>query len=141
MCIRDSKSVALTEELGDKPVIMAGDRDRLIQVIINLLSNAVKFCLDQDGKVIIQLFPVETRWRVVVIDNGPGIAADQHQLIFEKFHQVTDAHAGKPKGTGLGLPISQKIVEHHGGSIWVESEIGQGSTFIVDLPGKPHSSE
>ncbi|MBK7541844.1 MAG: histidine kinase [Candidatus Competibacteraceae bacterium] len=135
------KSVALTEELGDKPVIMAGDRDRLIQVIINLLSNAVKFCLDQDGKVIIQLFPVETRWRVVVIDNGPGIAADQHQLIFEKFHQVTDAHAGKPKGTGLGLPISQKIVEHHGGSIWVESEIGQGSTFIVDLPGKPHSSE
>jgi len=68
-----------------------------------------------------------------------GIAADQHQLIFEKFHQVTDAHAGKPKGTGLGLPISQKIVEHHGGSIWVESEPGQGATFIVDLPGKPHA--
>ena len=101
----------------------------------------MKFCPDQGGAITIQLYPVESRWRVVVIDNGPGIAADQHQLIFEKFHQVTDAHAGKPKGTGLGLPISQKIVEHHGGSIRVESEVGQGSTFIVDLPGKPHHGD
>ncbi len=135
----NDKAVALHEELGDKPVIIAGDHDRLIQVIINLLSNAVKFCSDQGGEVTIQLYPLAHRWRITVIDNGPGIAADQHQLIFEKFHQVTDAHAGKPKGTGLGLPISQKIVEHHGGSIWVESEPGQGATFIVDLPGKPHA--
>ncbi|HRX61355.1 MAG TPA: sensor histidine kinase [Candidatus Competibacter sp.] len=135
----NDKAVALREELGDKPVIIAGDHDRLIQVIINLLSNAVKFCSDQGGEVTIQLYPLAHRWRITVIDNGPGIAADQHQLIFEKFHQVTDAHAGKPKGTGLGLPISQKIVEHHGGSIWVESEPGQGATFIVDLPGKPHA--
>ena len=135
----NDKAVALCEELGDKPVIIAGDHDRLIQVIINLLSNAVKFCSDQGGEVTIQLYPLAHRWRITVIDNGPGIAADQHQLIFEKFHQVTDAHAGKPKGTGPGLPISQKIVEHHGGSIWVESEPGQGATFIVDLPGKPHA--
>ncbi len=135
----NDKAVALREELGDKPVIIAGDHDRLIQVIINLLSNAVKFCSDQGGEVTIQLYPLAHRWRITVIDNGPGIAADQHQLIFEKFHQVTDAHAGKPKGTGLGLPISQKIVEHLGGSIWVESEPGQGATFIVDLPGKPHA--
>jgi len=135
----NDKAVALREELGDKPVIIAGDHDRLIQVIINLLSNAVKFCSDQGGEVTIQLYPLAHRWRITVIDNGPGIAADQHQLIFEKFHQVTDAHAGKPKGTGLGLPISQKIVEHHGGSIWVESEPGQGATLIVDLPGKPHA--
>jgi Na+/proline symporter/nitrogen-specific signal transduction histidine kinase len=135
----NDKAVALREELGDKPVIIAGDHDRLIQVIINLLSNAVKFCPDQGGQVTIQLYPLAHRWRIAVIDNGPGIAPDQHQLIFEKFHQVTDARAGKPKGTGLGLPISQKIVEHHGGSIWVESELGQGASFVVDLPGKTHS--
>jgi signal transduction histidine kinase len=108
----------------------------LIQVIINLLSNAVKFCPDQGGEVTIQLYPLAHRWRIVVTDNGPGIAPDQHQLIFEKFHQVTDARSGKPKGTGLGLPISQKIAEHHGGSIWVESDIGQGASFVVDLPAK-----
>jgi signal transduction histidine kinase len=66
---------------------------------------------------------------------------DQHKLIFEKFHQVSDSHAGKPKGTGLGLPISQKIVEHHGGRIWVESEIGQGAIFIVELPRKMQDGE
>ncbi len=135
----DDKAVTLQEQLGDKAVIIAGDHDRLIQVIINLLSNAVKFCPAEDGQVTIRLYAVETRWRVTVTDNGPGIAADQHQLIFEKFHQVTDAQGGKPKGTGLGLPISQKIVEHHGGSIWVESEPGDGATFIVDLPAKPHA--
>lgn len=133
------KSVALHADLGDRSVIVVGDRDRLIQVIINLLSNAVKFCPDQGGEVTIRLHPLESRWRVVVTDNGPGIAADQHQLIFEKFHQVTDVHGGKPKGTGLGLPISQKIVEHHGGSIWVESVLGEGASFIVDLPSKPNS--
>ncbi len=130
------KAVTLREELGDGPVIIAGDHDRLTQVIINLLSNAVKFCPEQTGEVAIRLRPVAHRWRIEVIDNGPGIAEDQHKLVFEKFHQVSDHLAGKPKGTGLGLPISQKIVEHHSGRIWVESEPGQGATFIVELPGK-----
>ena len=114
--------------------MIVGDQDRLTQVIINLLSNAVKFCPEQSGNVVIRLRPIADRWRIEVIDNGPGIARDQHKLIFEKFHQVNDALAGKPKGTGLGLAISQKIVEHHHGHIWVESEIGQGATFIVELP-------
>ncbi|MCB1921431.1 MAG: histidine kinase [Candidatus Competibacteraceae bacterium] len=129
------KAVVLHEELGDVPVIIDGDHDRLTQVIINLLSNAVKFCPEQDGEVTIRLQPSLSRWRIEVIDNGPGITADQHKLIFEKFHQVSNAHAGKPKGTGLGLPISQKIIEHHNGRIWVESEPRRGATFIVELPG------
>ncbi|MCC8997988.1 MAG: sensor histidine kinase [Candidatus Contendobacter sp.] len=128
------KVVALRNDLGDQPVMIVGDQDRLTQVIINLLSNAVKFCPEQSGNVVIRLRPIADRWRIEVIDNGPGIARDQHKLIFEKFHQVNDALAGKPKGTGLGLAISQKIVEHHHGHIWVESEIGQGATFIVELP-------
>ncbi len=130
------KAVTLREELGEQPLIIAGDHDRLTQVVINLLSNAVKFCPDQTGEITIRLRPVANRCRIEVSDNGPGIARDQHKLIFEKFHQVSDTLAGKPKGTGLGLPISQKIVEHHNGWIWVESEPGQGATFIVDLPGK-----
>jgi signal transduction histidine kinase len=132
----NDKGATLHEDLGDGEVIIAGDHDRLTQVLINLLSNAVKFCPEQGGEVAIHLRAVADRWRIEVIDNGPGIARDQHKLIFEKFHQVNDAHAGKPKGTGLGLPISQKIVEHHGGHIWVESELGQGTTFIVELPGQ-----
>ncbi len=130
------KAVALREDLGDGLATIVGDRDRLIQVIINLLSNAVKFCPDQSGEVTIQMRPLANRWRIAVIDNGPGIAQDQHKLIFEKFHQVVNAHAGKPQGTGLGLPISQKIIEHHEGRIWVESELGEGATFLVELPGK-----
>ncbi len=128
------KSVALRDELGDQPVILSGDHDRLTQVIINLLSNAVKFCPEQSGEVLIRLRSLTEHWRIEVVDNGPGIARDQHKLIFEKFHQVNDAHAGKPKGTGLGLAISQKIVEHHNGRIWVESDVGRGAAFIVELP-------
>ncbi|MDS4029577.1 MAG: ATP-binding protein, partial [Candidatus Contendobacter sp.] len=128
------KAATLREELGDRPVTIVGDHDRLTQVIINLLSNAVKFCPEQTGEVIIRLEPAADCWRIEVRDNGPGIAQDQHKLIFEKFHQVSNSLAGKPKGTGLGLPISQKIVEHHNGRIWVESEIGQGAAFIMELP-------
>ena len=134
------KAVTLRHDLGHQPVLIEGDHDRLTQVIINLLSNAVKFCPEQRGEVMIRLLALAGRWRIEVIDNGPGIAHDQHKLIFEKFHQVNDPHAGKPKGTGLGLAISQKIVEHHHGRIWVESELGQGATFIVELPGSAHSA-
>ncbi len=130
------KAVTLHEELGEQSALIHGDRDRLIQVVINLLSNAVKFCPEQEGVITVRLQFMDGRWRLAVSDNGPGIAHDQHKLVFEKFHQVNDAQAGKPKGTGLGLPISQKIVEHHDGRIWVESEPGQGATFIVELPGK-----
>ncbi|MFO1372821.1 MAG: sensor histidine kinase [Candidatus Competibacteraceae bacterium] len=128
------KAVALHEELGEQPIMISGDHDRLTQVVINLLSNAVKFCPDDDGEVTIRLQPAGERWRIEVIDNGPGIARHQHKRIFDKFHQVNDSHAGKPKGTGLGLPISQKIVAHHHGRIWVESQPGHGATFIVELP-------
>ncbi len=133
------KAVVLRDELGDQPVMMVGDHDRLTQVIINLLSNAVKFCPELDGEVIIRLRSLTERWHIEVADNGPGIARDQHKLIFEKFHQVNNARAGKPKGTGLGLAISQKIVEHHNGRIWVESDLGRGATFIVELPRTPSS--
>jgi len=129
------KAIAIEEELGDGPIVVAGDHDRLTQVVINLLSNAVKFCPDKTGHVAVRLLPDYDHVRIEVQDNGPGIPLDQQQLIFEKFHQVSDQHAGKPKGTGLGLAISERIMERHGGRIWVESEPGQGSTFKLELPG------
>ncbi len=128
------KKITLEHDLGEDAVELVGDYDRLTQVLINLLSNAVKFCADEDGRVSIRLETDATLARIRVRDNGPGIPKEQQRQIFEKFHQVSNQQAGKPKGTGLGLPISQRIVEHHGGAIWVESAPGKGAEFVVELP-------
>lgn len=130
------KAVILEEALGERAVVVAGDSDRLTQVVINLLSNAVKFCPAHSGHVTIRLKGGAEWVRIEVQDNGPGIPHDQQTLIFQKFHQVSDQQAGKPKGTGLGLAISQRIIERHEGTIWVESEPGQGAMFVVELPRK-----
>lgn len=128
------KSITLEEELGDGPIVTAGDYDRLTQVVINLLSNAVKFSPQETGHVDIRLLTEDDHVRIEVQDNGPGIPIDQQRLIFEKFHQVSDQRAGKPKGTGLGLAISLRIIERHRGRIWVESEPGQGAIFKLEIP-------
>jgi CheY-like chemotaxis protein len=109
-----------------------GDRDKLIQVVINLISNAVKFT-DQ-GSVTCRVRQRGQEVVVNVIDTGMGIAQEDYPKVFEKFKQVGDTLTNKPKGTGLGLPICKEIVEHHGGRIWVESEMGRGSTFSFTLP-------
>ncbi|HKA92054.1 MAG TPA: sensor histidine kinase [Haliangiales bacterium] len=115
------------------PRVMA-DRDRLVQVLINLLSNAVKVCRPGEGRVEIRLGASKGFVQVDVQDNGPGIGrADQH-TVFEKFRQVGDTLADRPKGTGLGLPISRRIIEHFGGRLWVDSELGKGATFSFTLP-------
>jgi signal transduction histidine kinase len=135
-----SASAALFEQKGLEPIVVAqddlpeivGDRDRLIQVMINLISNAVKFT--DEGSVTCQARQVGGEIVVSVIDTGLGIALADRSTVFERFKQVGDTLAGKPKGTGLGLPICKEIVEHHGGRIWVESESGRGSAFSFTLP-------
>jgi signal transduction histidine kinase len=72
--------------------------------------------------------------QVNVHDNGAGVDAADHEIIFEKFRQVGDTLTGKPRGTGLGLPISRQIIEHLGGRLWVESARGKGATFAFTLP-------
>ncbi|MCP5419122.1 MAG: histidine kinase [Gammaproteobacteria bacterium] len=134
------RTIELVEQLGDSPLVVAGDYDRLTQVVINLLSNAAKFSPEKAGRVIIRLVADDEHVRIEVQDNGPGIPEDQQRLIFEKFHQVSDQRAGKPKGTGLGLAISERIMEHHGGRIWVESKPGQGAVFKVELSGAEAAS-
>jgi signal transduction histidine kinase len=114
-----------------------GDRDRLVQVLINLLSNAAKFVEAGTGRVGVSVTSDAREVSVRVRDNGPGIAAADQHVIFEKFRQAGDTLTEKPQGTGLGLPISRQIVEHLGGRLWVESTPGHGATFAFALPVAP----
>jgi signal transduction histidine kinase len=112
--------------------LVTGDERRIRQVIFNLLSNAVKFTPD-GGAVDVRATQVDGEIRVSVADTGPGIAAEDHERIFEEFQQ-TDAGVDQREGTGLGLALSKRLVELHGGRIWVDSEFGKGSTFVFTLP-------
>ncbi len=124
----------------DLPTVLC-DKDRLVQVVTNLLSNAIKFT-PEGGMIQLkaQLLNKSKAKRdsgmvmVSVSDSGIGIAAADYKSIFEKFKQVGDTLTDKPQGTGLGLPICKEIIEHYGGNIWVESELGKGSTFFFTLP-------
>ncbi|MEO5575168.1 MAG: ATP-binding protein [Gaiellaceae bacterium] len=112
--------------------IVTGDERRIRQVIFNLLSNAVKFT-PAGGVVDVRARQVNGEVRVSVADTGPGIAAEDHERIFEEFQQ-TEAGVEQGEGTGLGLALSKRLVELHGGRIWVDSEFGKGSTFVFALP-------
>lgn len=133
----DGKALTWANEVpAELPQVM-GDRDRLVQVCINLISNAVKFTPAGTITYGAEVMTNEDRQREVVIritDQGIGISQEDQPHVFEKFMQVGDTWTNKPKGTGLGLPISKEIVEHHGGRIWLESEPGRGSTFYFSLP-------
>jgi Na+/proline symporter/signal transduction histidine kinase len=113
---------------------VCADRDRLMQVMLNLLSNAVKFCDDMNGRVTVAMEVLRDELRVSVRDNGPGVRAQDRELIFEKFRQGHDMLAGKPQGTGLGLPISREIISHFGGRLWLASAAGEGADFVFTLP-------
>jgi signal transduction histidine kinase len=124
--------------LGSMPTV-TGDHHRLIQVVINLLSNAVKFTAA--GSVTVRVAASGADEVVVsVADTGPGIAPADQARVFEAFAQAGDTLTDKPRGTGLGLPISREIVEEHGGRLWLESEVGRGSTFAFALPVRPVAS-
>ena len=115
--------------------VVSGDERRIRQVIFNLLSNAVKFT-PEGGQVDVSAARVNGEMRVAVTDSGPGIAAEDLDRIFEEFQQ-TEAGAKQREGTGLGLALSKRFVEMHGGRIWCESEVGKGSTFEFTLPLRP----
>ena len=121
-------------ELPDGLPCILSDHDRLIQVMLNLLSNAVKFLPAESGLVRVSLRGGAKGLEVSVTDNGPGIRVQDQQIIFEKFRQVGDSMTDKPAGTGLGLPISRRIIEHFGGRLWVDSVAGEGATFHFYLP-------
>jgi Na+/proline symporter/nitrogen-specific signal transduction histidine kinase len=109
------------------------DADRVMQVLVNLLSNAAKFVPPGSGRVDLCLHADGDHVVCTVSDNGPGVPPGQQALVFEKFRQGGDA-AHRPQGTGLGLPISRRIVEHFGGRMWLEPASGQGACFGFELP-------
>ncbi|MGZ4415978.1 MAG: ATP-binding protein [Gaiellaceae bacterium] len=130
--------VQLVLELDPAAELVEGDERRIRQVIFNLLSNAVKFT-PPGGRVELTSARLDGEVRVSVIDTGPGIATEDQERIFEEFQQ-TEAGAGQREGTGLGLALSKRLVELHGGRIWVDSEPGDGSAFVFTLPSRAAST-
>jgi signal transduction histidine kinase len=128
------KKIAVEARLPESVSPVTADLDRMIQVMLNLLSNAVKFCDTVDGRIEIEMAETEGRLRVDVRDNGHGISSKDQEDIFSKFHQLGGVLTDKPRGSGLGLHISRQIVEHFGGKMWVESDVGQGACFSFLLP-------
>jgi signal transduction histidine kinase len=126
--------VRLSLELAPGVDLVEGDERRLRQVIFNLLSNAVKFT-PGGGEVVVATSSRDHEVLISVTDTGPGIPLEDHERIFEEFQQ-TDVGVRQREGTGLGLALSKRLVELHGGRIWVESEPGHGSRFVFTLPVK-----
>ena len=131
------RRVKLEVKLTDALSSTIADRDRLFQVIVNLLSNAVKFSPGDVGLVALTVENETDGVRLSVADNGPGVAPNQREAIFERFRQVGDTLTSKPEGSGLGLAISRMIIEHFGGRTWVEDGPGGGAIFRVWLPRQP----
>lgn len=138
----DDKQISIQLNLGDQPVTVTADRDRLTQVLVNLVSNALKFTPTK-GEVSIGMRVFENKEgvcpsscvEVAVKDSGIGIEPKDLARIFNKFEQVSLVGPSTSiGGTGLGLPIAKEIVNLHGGKIWVESRKGQGSRFIFVIP-------
>jgi PAS domain S-box-containing protein len=136
------KSLKLTLDIPDHLPPVLADQDRIHQVLTNLLGNAIKFSSD-GGKILIKgevyldgESPNGSEWvRIRVADHGVGIEEKDFEAIFDRFRQVSkDSLRDKPRGTGLGLPITREIIEHYGGRVWVESTNGKGSTFFFILP-------
>ncbi|MCC6609999.1 MAG: histidine kinase [Burkholderiales bacterium] len=128
------KAVRVEARLPDTVSPVTADLDRMIQVMLNLLSNAVKFSEGAKPLIEIALAEGDGCLRIDVRDNGCGIRPEDHEVVFSKFHQVGDALTGKPRGSGLGLHISRRIVERFGGRMWVESRLGSGACFSFTLP-------
>jgi GAF domain-containing protein/anti-sigma regulatory factor (Ser/Thr protein kinase) len=121
--------VTVDERLGE----FVGDERKIKQILRNLLSNAVKFT-PEGGRIGINARQVDSAVEISVNDTGVGIAPEDQPKIFEEFRQVGSDYTHKVEGTGLGLTLAKKFVELHGGKIWVESEVGKGSTFTFTLP-------
>jgi signal transduction histidine kinase len=125
------KPVTFVQDIDANLPLLVGDRRRIRQVLLNLLSNAAKFT--EQGSVTMSVKIRNEELLFAVIDTGPGIPAEDQDLIFEPFKQ-TDTGIQHAAGTGLGLPISRRLVEAHGGRLWVESTPGDGAAFYFTLP-------
>jgi two-component system sensor histidine kinase GlrK len=129
----EAKKIILEVMPAERLPIINIDSDRILQVLRNIIGNAVKFT-PEGGRVKISARDVDHGVEVSIADTGPGISTGDLITIFEKFQQTTTGRSGPAGGTGLGLAIAKQIITLHGGKIWAESDLGQGSTFIFVLP-------
>jgi signal transduction histidine kinase len=133
--LASAKNLALfIENESDQTVEISADRTRLRQVMINVINNAIKFT--EKGKISMRVVPQDENVLITVRDTGIGVPPDKLEAIFQEFTQVDVSSTRKAGGTGLGLPISRRLVEMHGGRLWAESTgiDGEGTTFFVELP-------
>jgi signal transduction histidine kinase len=126
------KGLSLKATVDPEVSLGRGDERRLTQVLLNLVGNAIKFT--EVGEVRVEVTTTDGAFLVSVCDTGPGIAAADQEKIFEEFQQADSSSTRKKGGTGLGLSIAKRIIEMHGGRIWVESTLGKGSTFWFTVP-------
>jgi signal transduction histidine kinase len=126
------RGLALHITTDERLDYVRADERKVRQVVLNLLSNAIKFT-PEGGRIEVRAKPVDGSVEVSVTDTGVGIAPEDQEAIFEEFRQVGTADK-KVEGTGLGLALSRKFIGLHGGRIWVESQVGVGSTFTFTIP-------
>ena len=130
--LANSKKLLFKTEIPDNLPPAHGDDRRLSQVLLNLVGNAIKFT--DAGEVAVKAAASNGTYTISVRDTGPGIAAEDQMKIFEEFQQADNSQTKAKGGTGLGLSIAKRIVEMHGGRLWVESSPGHGSTFSFTVP-------
>lgn len=128
-----SKGIKIELEIENSLPRVYGDKERLTQVLINLVTNAVKFS-NENGCVRVKASQSKNFINVTVSDEGIGIAAEDQAKLFKPFSQIDSSASRKYQGTGLGLALVKEIVQLHGGTVWVESEVGKGSTFGFSIP-------
>jgi signal transduction histidine kinase len=126
------RSITLNTAVDERVGQVQADERKIRQVLLNLLSNAIKFT-PEGGRIHVEARSVNESIEVSVTDTGVGIAPEDQEAVFEEFRQVGTAEK-KVEGTGLGLALSRKFIELHGGKIWVESQVGEGSTFTFTVP-------
>jgi signal transduction histidine kinase len=126
------RGVELHRTIDERLGHIQADERKIRQVLLNLLSNAIKFT-PEGGRIEVGAKPFDGSIEVSVSDTGVGIAHEDQEAVFEEFRQVGMADK-KVEGTGLGLALSRKFIELHGGRIWVKSQVGTGSTFTFTIP-------
>ncbi len=134
--LAQSKEIEMQSHVEEDLGLITADEQRFRQILYNLLSNAIKFTPEKGRVDVYVQCKEDDMVEVVVKDTGIGIKKEHQELIFSEFRQVEESYARRYEGTGLGLALTRRLVELHGGRIWVESEEGKGSTFVFTVPQK-----
>ena len=122
----------MVKEIPDALPSLVGDKKLISQVLINIISNAIKYTID--GRIILEIKEKYNEWVFNVKDTGIGIAKKDFDLVFREFHRIESSYVNSVQGTGLGLPLTKRLINLHGGIISFSSVLGIGSTFTFTIP-------